>query len=282
MHMLRITGAAAILGLQCAGASAAPFMAPDFSALRPHRAVYDLQLQEASERSGLEAMTGRIVYEMTGNQCEGVTVRYRFVTSITTADNAFQTDQQTSTFESPDGKEFTFVTKTFVDDRPESAVQGTAIRTGDSVKVSLEQPAPKELELRDANFISTHMVRLIDEARKGQNFIRRPIFDGSDGADEVVESSTVIGASKVYGDPLSGESQAAIAPVAGEEAWPVTISYFDKESGAQSETLPAYEASFLLYENGVSRKLVMRYPDYSLTGALTSLEMLKETPCEKQ
>lgn len=281
MYLMRIAGVASASLMLTSPAFAVSAPAPDFSKLKPHRAVYDLRLDDATERSGIEAMKGRIVYEMTGNECDGVTVRYRFVTNITTADNSYSTDQQTATFESADGKEFTFLTKTFVDDRPESSVQGTAIRTDEGIKVSLKEPAERELELRKGIFISTHMVNLIEEARKGNNFLRKAIFDGSEGADEVVESSTVVGEPKVYDQPIAGETKDAIASVAGEQAWPVTISYFENDAGPQAETLPAYEASFLLYENGVSRKLTMRYSDYSLSGALTSLEMLAETPCSQ-
>ncbi|GAG26312.1 unnamed protein product, partial [marine sediment metagenome] len=44
---------------------------------------------------------------------------------------------------------------------------------------------------------------------------------------------------------------------------------------------PIFESSFLLFENGVSSDLIMRYPDYSLTGKLSKLEMFENTPCQK-
>jgi hypothetical protein len=264
-----------------AGWSGSPAWAIGFEVLAPHRAVYEVKLREASERSGIEAMTGRIVYELTGNECEGVTIRYRFVTNISTAETSYQTDQQTSTFESPDGKEFSFVTKTFVDQRPEGVVSGSAKRTPAGLKVTLTEPKPRALELPDANFISTHLITVIEKARQGENFVNMTIFDGSQEADEVVRSSTVVGNPKRVPDPVEGETAEAIKPVATQDAWPVTISYFEGEPDNTSEVLPAYEASFLLYDNGISRNLVMRYPDYSLTGELSELEMLAAKPCVK-
>jgi len=253
--------------------------AAGFEILAPHRAIYDVRLREASDRSGIEAMSGRIVYEITGNACDGLTMRYRFVTSITTAESNYQTDQQTSTFESPDGKEFTFLTKTFVDQRPESVVRGNALRTPQGLTVSLAEPAERKLVLPEAYFISTHLVTVIESAMAGEKFVRAPIFDGSQDADEIVTSSTVIGEARKFPEIFKDESKDAVAPLSELEAWPVTISYFEGDPGNTGEALPSYEASFLLYGNGVSRRLVMRYPDYTMQGELTQLEMLEPTPC---
>jgi len=262
--------------------AAGPSAAAGFEILAPHRAVYDLKLKQSSERSGIQQMEGRIVYEMTGNACDGLSVRYRFVTSITTSEDSYQTDQQTSTFESPDGQEFTFLTKSFVDTRLESTVKGTAIRTTDGVKVDLAEPQSRQLDMPPAIFISTHLVDMINAAQAGEQLIKRDIFDGSDDADEVVASSTFIGAEKIENEPIAGETAGAIAPLKDMKAWPVNVSYFSKDLGASAEAVPLYEASFMLYANGVSRELTMRYPDYSLTGHLTSLEMLPVEACDKQ
>ena len=43
-----------------------------------HRAVYDLELKDASERSGISGMSGRMVYEFDGNYCTGFTTNFRF------------------------------------------------------------------------------------------------------------------------------------------------------------------------------------------------------------
>jgi hypothetical protein len=260
--------------------SASAVQAAGFEILTPHRAVYDLKLKQASDRSGIEAMTGRIVYEVTGNECEGLSVRYRFVTNIATGSESYRTDQQTATFESPDGREFTFLTKSLVDDRLESTVKGRAVRNDAKTLVELAQPEARQLQLDPSVFISTHLIDVITAAQHGESQLRRDIFDGSDGADEVVASSTFIGEPKVVSTPFEGESAEAVARIDTPQAWPVTVSYFDKTVGATAESLPIYEASFLLYPNGISRRLIMRYPDYSLTGELTSLELLERHPCK--
>ena len=63
----------------------------------------------------------------------------------------------------------------------------------------------------------------------------------------------------------------------------MTISYFDKESTKKQQTgeqTPVYAITFELYENGISRALILDYSDFSLTGELTGLELKKEKPCK--
>ena len=38
--------------------------------------------------------------------------------------------------------------------------------------------------------------------------------------------------------------------------------------------------SFVLYENGVTRDLVMDYGDYKLAGTLKAVEALEQQPCD--
>src|SRR5262245_7878934 len=93
------------LALAFAGISASAAL-PAFAAapLVSHRAVYDLALDKASDRSGITGLQGRMVYEFNGSPCEGYTVNFRFVTRIDTDGNSRLTDQQTTTFEDAGGK----------------------------------------------------------------------------------------------------------------------------------------------------------------------------------
>ena len=59
-------------------------------------------------------------------------------------------------------------------------------------------------------------------------------------------------------------------------SWPVSIGYFEAKGG---DLTPSYQIDFRLYENGVSRDLLIDYGDFSIHGTLTSLEYLKATEC---
>src|SRR3954464_12816988 len=105
-----------------------PATAATLRTLAPHRAVYDLALDKASDKSGITGITGRMVYEFNGSACEGYTVTFRFVTRINTGHTTKVTDQQTTTFEDAEGKTFSFVTKSYVDQSLDKEVKGTATR----------------------------------------------------------------------------------------------------------------------------------------------------------
>jgi hypothetical protein len=64
--------------------------------------------------------------------------------------------------------------------------------------------------------------------------------------------------------------------------WPVTISYFEKKderAEQRGEQTPIYSIGFELYENGISRALVLDYSDFTISGEMTSLELKGAKPC---
>ncbi|MGZ3352884.1 MAG: EipB family protein, partial [Xanthobacteraceae bacterium] len=46
------------------------------------------------------------------------------------------------------------------------------------------------------------------------------------------------------------------------------------------EQAPVYAIKFELYENGISRALVLDYNDFAISGELTSLEVRDTKPCK--
>ena len=51
--------------------------------------------------------------------------------------------------------------------------------------------------------------------------------------------------------------------------WPVTVSYYDRDAKTkEGEQTPVYAMSFELFENGVSRALVLDYNDFVIAGAM--------------
>ncbi|MDJ0614917.1 MAG: DUF1849 family protein [Rhizobiaceae bacterium] len=265
----------ASLGFVLAGTLTA--QAAGFEVLAPHRATYEVKLVNAEERSGIEGMDGRIVYELKGSECEGISIQYRFVTRINTGRDTFVTDQQSASYESPDGKEFSFSTKSFVNDQADQNVSGSAMQTDTGIKVVHGGAEPKELELGDGVFTSTHLMDIMRSAKEGEAFVSHTVFDGAGDADKILKSATVIGKEKTVKDAFDGED--GVQTLLNQSAWPVTMSYFETVQDNSAESLPIYEASFLLYKNGITRDLTMRYPDYELKATLSGLELLDRTAC---
>ncbi|RUX28129.1 DUF1849 family protein [Mesorhizobium sp. M2A.F.Ca.ET.042.01.1.1] len=267
------------LFLAAACLSAAFPMAPALAvpALQAHRAVYDLTLNKASDRSGITGITGRMVYEFNGSACEGYTVKFRFVTQIVTNDNTRLTDQQTTTFEDAEGKTFSFVTKSFVDQNLDKEVKGVATREAKGLKVNIDKPEKSSLELAATQFPTQHLVELIGKAEKGENFYQTNLFDGSEDANKVMSTTVIVG-KKTESDKTDPEAP-ALAKLASDKYWPVDIAYFD-DSDKSGEEVPEYRISFKLHENGITRDLVMDYGDFSMTGKLVNLSLFDQTkPC---
>ena len=249
-------------------AAASPSLAA--SALIPHRAVYDLALESASDRSGITGIKGRMVYEFNGSACDGYTVTFRFVTRIDTSETSRLTDQQTTTYEQGDGDSFNFVTRSFIDSALDQELKGTAELQGDMTQVSLEKPEARELTLDQTQFPTQHMIELIGKAEAGETFYETSVYDGSEDGDKVMTTTIVIGKEETPGtrDP----ELKAMEPLKEEMFWPVDIAYFDLNDVA-GEGLPTYRISFKLHESGVTRDLVMDYGDFAMTGTLVDLAM---------
>ena len=249
---------------------------PTFAAsLAAHRAVYDIDLADASDRSGIEGMSGRMVYDFGGSDCDGYTTSFRFVTRIETGSDSRVTDQQTTTFEDVGNGVFQFATRSFVDQRPDRDVKGIAERDGDGTTVELTKPAEQALDLPATAFPTQHMIELLDAARAGETLFERELFDGSDDADRVLATTAVIGAERT--SDVAPENMPS--EFGGQPYWPVTIAYYS-EDGTDGEALPLYRIEFDLYENGVTRDIVMDYGDFVLNGTLAEIEMREADACE--
>jgi hypothetical protein len=256
-------------------AGTVPASAQGLSNLVPHRAVYNLELKDSAEKSGITSMNGRMVYEFTGSECEGYKVNFRFVTQSEVGGEKRVSDQQSTTFEDVRTGRFEFESKSYTDDRLDKEVQGHAEDLKDKLTVELLEPSEKQVELSPGRFPTEHMLELIKRARNGEHFFEARVFDGSDNGDKTVFTSTVVG-SPVAAQPGDPDVDSA-GKLKAEKTWPVTIAYFNDDE--KVDGLPTYRMSFKLYDNGVSRDLLMDYGDFALSGRLVKLDFLPETTC---
>ena len=124
--------------------------------------------------------------------------------------------------------------------------------------------------------------RIIDAARSGKSILELMVYDGSDNGEKVYNTLSVIG------QPIPGDRSIASpdAPTANDQMkaltrWPVTVSYYDRDARAKDgEQTPVYAMSFELFENGVSRQLVLDYNDFVISGALGKFDAKDSKPCK--
>ena len=245
--------------------------------LAQHRAVYDLVLGEATDRSGITGINGRMVYELRGSACDGYTVRFRYVTQSDTRETSQITDQQTTTFEEADGQSFSFATKSYTDQNLEKELRGNATLDG-GLTVQIDKPEPKRIELPKTQFPTQHLFELIEKAKAGETFYETTIFDGSEDADKVMTTTVIVG--KKTGAESGDPELKALDELRDDQFWPVDIAYFDTENESGEET-PEYRISFKLYENGLTRDLEMDYGDFVIEGKLVDLAVFDAADCQQ-
>jgi len=253
--------------------------------LAPHRAIYDLKLVKSRGSRGIEAVRGRILYDFSGNACDGYELQFRQVSELDSGEGkSALSDMRSTTWEDGDAKTFRFNSENLLNDRRTEAVDGHAERNAQTVAVNLSKPKEKNFTVPvSAVFPTEHMRRIIIGAREGKSILEFPVYDGSESGEKLYSTLTVIGRPIAPGEKLPADAAAKIPELAKLTRWPVTISYFEHEGeGAQrtGEQTPVYAISFELFENGVSRALVLDYNDFTISGEMTSLDLKKPKPCQ--
>ncbi len=263
-------------------AAAAP--ASDTVFLAPHRAIYDLKLAKTSGSRGVEAVRGRILYDFSGNACDGYQLQFRQVSELDSGEGKTAlSDLRSTTWEAGNAGAFRFNSQNLVDDKRTDVVDGHADRDAKTVAISLSKPKEKNFTVPEgAVFPTEHMRRIIIAAREGKSILEFPVYDGSETGEKLYNTLTVIGKPIAPGLKPPDDAAAKIPELAKLTRWPVTISYFEQENAKQEqagEQTPVYAISFELYENGISRALVLEYADFTIKGEMTSLDLKKPKPC---
>jgi len=255
---------------------------PQAPVLAPHRAIYDLSLAQTRGNSQIVGVRGRILYDFGGSTCDGYSLTFRQVSELDNSEGKVSTsDLRSTTWEDAGGKNFKFTSENFVDQNLVNSVEGRAEHDAERTKVDLRKPDHKTLNLEPGLVFPTeHMVRAIEAARAGKTILSFPVYDGSEMGDKVFNTLTVIGR-KIAPSHREYDDAAAHQPaLANVPRWPVTISYFAQNKATESgEQTPDYAIGFELYDNGISRALMLDYNDFVVRGTLTSLELKKAKPC---
>jgi hypothetical protein len=276
------TGALALLATwQTAPASAAG----EDILMAPHRAIYEMSLATARGGTGVTAVSGRMVYELTGSACEGYTQNMRFVTQmVNQGGTAMITDLRSFSWEEGNGKRFRFNSSQFRDEKATETTAGDAARanTADDVKVELTKPAKKDLSLPSRVYFPVqHSIALLAAAKAGKAIFRADLYDGSEKGEKVYDTVSFVGPRRPPG------SNQQLAQVKNAEqldqlaAWPVSIGYFEPGSDSK-DAIPVYELSFLFFENGVSRKLFIDYGEFAIQGVLKEIVFHPPSKCDQK
>src|ERR1700737_1534589 len=253
-------------------------------AFLPHQALYELSLLKSRGSASINSARGRILYNFSGSACEGYTSEFRQVSELNSGEGKVTlSDLRSTSWEDAAGKSYRFKIDTRMNDGESSPVDGVAERTGDHITVKLKQPEAKTFTLDGSTVFPTEQIqRIIAAAKDGKSLLELTVYDGSDNGEKVYNTLTVIG------QPIAGDRTIeAPDPSTTNDAmksltrWPVTVSYYDRDAKvAEGEQTPVYAMSFELFENGVSRALVLDYNDFVISGALGKFDVKDSKPCK--
>ena len=244
-----------------------------------HRAVYELKLAHSRGNSSTMAARGRILYDFSGNSCDGYALLFRQVSELDNGEGKVTlSDLRSTSWEAGTANRLVFKSQNYLNENLLDTVDGEARRAGEKVQVSLTKPEERKFEIEPTvAFPTDHMRRIIAAARQEKSILELPVYDGSEKGDKVFNTLSVIGRAIAPSERVPTDAAAGKVELAQMKRWPVTVSYFNRD--AKTDQPPVYAIKFELYENGISRALVLDYNDFAISGELTSLDLRESKPC---
>jgi len=239
--------------------------------MAPHRAIYELTLKKTGENSDVLDVSGGIVFEFAAT-CDGYEVKHDFRMRMSGKEGT-SVDRRTlfNSWESRDGLQFRFTTKTETSGEPSELFEGTAVLDAATKAgtVTMTKPEAKQVKLPPGTLFSTaHTFEVLDKAAKGEKFVFRTVFDGADG-EKIYKANALVG--------LAREPAADAEPLLKTRGWPIKMAYFLQNS---QEPKPEYELATVLYDNGIAGDMVLDYGDVIIDAKMKKLDSMPAPTCK--
>src|SRR2546430_15726151 len=160
-----VAAALALVGLGVRHATALP----PGSELASHRAIYELKLAQTRGNSAVAAR-GRILYDFSGNACEGYALQFRQVSELDNGEGKVTlSDLRSTTWEDGAAKKFIFKSQNYLNETLIDAVDGQAERQASGGAVSLTKPRDQKFGREAADALpADHLRRIIEATPEGK------------------------------------------------------------------------------------------------------------------
>ncbi len=243
----------------------------------PHRGLYEVTLGKTGPSSPIRDVVGRMVVEW-AHSCDGWTANQRLVATLRRHNNRDIDSEVTATsFESSDGTRYQFLSKSTIGGEVVEEVRGKAERParGESGVAVFSVPANLKIELpADTLFPFEHTLSVIAAGQKGAIHEIDYYFDGSQP-----ELSPMVASVLILGGAHSGDEGpgADLGAVTNHQWWSVRMAMFPN---AEMQTEPEYEMTQNVQDNGVVRRFVFDYGDFTMVASLVRVEELGLAQCQ--
>jgi hypothetical protein len=243
--------------------------------IAPHRALYSMALGSTKSNSGVVGATGTMTY-VWGETCDGWTVEQRYKLRMQYAESSeVEITSNYVTWESKDGLRYRFNERKMRNGEVDEEVRGEASLEGQGKAGSAVFTRPKQqtLELPAGTIFPTaHTILILDRAVAGEQFVSKNVFDGA-SEETAVQVSAFIGQEL---KPDAGADNGVKSPLVERPSWRIRLAFF---SADQKSEKPDYELGMRLYDNGVSRDMLLDYGDFAVKAKLDEIEALPKPNC---
>ena len=248
-----------------------PFSDVNSATVTPHRAFYEMQLGSASQSSTVQTIVGRSAFTL-DQDCSGWFSNEEYMIEFEGKEGRLNRILSSfESWESNKGDLYSFDVREQSSFQSNKDFRGYAKITAEDARAYFSMADDEAMQLPiDTYFPMQHLNAILDNAVKGEKIFAASVFTGAEPDDALLATNTVIGGWK-------GEKPDASMGEFGQEGfWPVQIAYF-KPAATAAE--PEYEINYSMQPNGVVRRYVIDYGDFSIIAQLIKLEALAKPKC---
>ena len=230
----------------------------------PHRAFYEMRLGMANQNSAVQAVNGRSAFTL-NLDCSGWQSNEDYLIEFTNKEGKI--DRILSRFtswESSNGDMYSFEINERSSFQKKESFNGYAEIKAKDGRAYFQTENDVEIKLpTDTYFPIQHLNAILDSANSGKTILAASVFTGAKPGDALLSTNTVIG---VWKDEVAEDSMAEF----GQDGyWPVHTAYFKPQAVASA---PEYEIHYSMQPNGIVRRYVIDYGDFTVIADLLKLE----------
>jgi len=242
----------------------------------PHRGFYEVTLGNRDPSSQINGVRGRMVAEW-AESCDGWTANQRLVVTMQReSGDDIASEVAASSFESSDGTRYQFSSKSTIAGDVVEEVRGKAERPARATAgvAVFSLPAGLRIELpADTLFPFEHTLAVIAAGERGAVHESSHYFDGSQPElSPMVASMLILGGARA---PQDGPG-ANLGALTDHKWWSVRLAMF---SHSEEQTEPEFEMTQDVQDNGVVRRFVFDYGDFTMVASLVRIEELEQPRC---
>ena len=242
----------------------------------PHIGFYELKLYKRAPSSTISNIQGRLVAEWS-HSCHGWSSKQKMVLIMKDlSGKKINSQVNANSFESLDGKIYKFFSKSIVGGKVIEVVRGKVKRAARGMPgiATYELPLNKTIKLPGKTmFPYEHTLSIIDSGKIGTRQKSGYYFDGSQPNISPKKSTLIIlGKARAPSEGLG----IGLGKITERKWWRVRLALFSKNKNKIS---PEFEMTQDIQDNGVVRKFIFDYRNFSMTATLIKIQELDQASC---